>query len=435
MSVPGILFLVLLAQQPDTIILRDAIARATTAAAAMTLADLRTSGARERESQARAALLPGLSASATWLNRSFNRASLGITFPTAPGQPAPPDLVGPFDNLDARVRATQALFDWAAAARLRTARAQRASSEADRAVTAEAVAHGAALAYLRAARARALLEARIADSVLATDLARLAAAQVAAGVAQPIDATRGRTQLVAARGAVVVAAAERARAQLELARALALDGAAAPAPADTLGPDLIRPGVPFDVDSATAMALSQRPDVAAEQARLGVAERAAAAVAAERLPRLELALDYGLNGPTPSELIGTGQIGVQLTLPLFDGLRRESRVAEQRVAGREADVRIADLARQIRLDVASALLEVRVADAQTAIALERLRLGEAEVTQARERFAAGVAGNIEVITAQLGLLDARDGWINARYAAAAARVALARAAGVARRLQ
>jgi outer membrane protein TolC len=191
----------------------------------------------------------------------------------------------------------------------------------------------------------------------------------------------------------------------------------------------------LDVDSASAMALAQRPDVAAERARLGVAERAVAAVAAERLPRLELALDYGLNGPTPSELIGTGQIGVQLTLPLFDGLRREARVAEQRAAAREADVRLADLARQIRLDVASALLEVRVADAQTAIALERLRLGDAEVTQARERFAAGVAGNMEVITAQLGLLDARDGWINARYAAAAARVALARAAGVARRLQ
>jgi outer membrane protein TolC len=128
-------------------------------------------------------------------------------------------------------------------------------------------------------------------------------------------------------------------------------------------------------------------------------------------------------------------MGVQVTLPLFDGLRREARLAEQRVATRESDVRLRDLQRQVRVDVAAALLEVRVANAQAAIALERLRLGEAEVRQARERFAAGVAGHIEVITAQLGLLDARDGWINARYAAAAARVSLARAAGVARLLQ
>jgi outer membrane protein TolC len=206
-------------------------------------------------------------------------------------------------------------------------------------------------------------------------------------------------------------------------------------PADTLGTDLVRAGVPLDVDAATTLALARRPDLAAEQARRGAADRAAAAVVAERLPRLELALDYGVNGPTATELIGTGQVGIQLTLPLFDGLRREARLAEQRVAARESDVRLRDGERQVRVDVAAALLDLRATDAQTAIAIERVRLGETEVAQARERFAAGVAGHIEVITAQLGLLEARDAWINARYAAAAARVALARAAGTARTLQ
>jgi outer membrane protein len=66
------------------------------------------------------------------------------------------------------------------------------------------------------------------------------------------------------------------------------------------------------------------------------------------------------------------------------------------------------------------------------IALERLRLAQEEVDQARERFKAGVAGNIEVIEAQTSLIRARDTDIDARFAAAAAQVALARAAGVAR---
>jgi outer membrane protein TolC len=431
----ALLAFALLAQQPATITLGDAVARATADAPALALAALRSETARARERQARAAWLPGVAASAGWLNRSFNRASLGFTFPTAPGQPAPPDLVGPFDVVDARIRATQALFDWSATARVRAARAQRASVEAETAVAAEAVAHAAALAYLRATRAAALVAARVADSGLAADLARLTEAQVAAGVAPAIDATRARTQLVAAREGVVVAQAEQARAALELGRVLSLDPGAAPSPADTLGPDLARPAVPLDVNAATALALARRPDLAAEQARGAAATRAAAAVGAERLPRLELALDYGVNGPTATDFIGTGQVGVQLTVPLFDGLRRESRVAEQRIAARESDVRLRDGERQVRVDVAAALLELRATDAQTAIALERVRLGETEVTQARERFAAGVAGHIEVITAQLGLLDARDAWINARYAAAAARVALARAAGTARTLQ
>jgi outer membrane protein len=331
------------------------------------------------------------------------------------------------------VRASQPLFDWAALARLRLARAQRDNVDADVAVVAEGAAYGAALAYLRAARAQSLLAARVADSLLAADLVRLADAQVAAGVAQRIDGTRARTQLVAARGAVLVARADSARSGLELARALGWDGTLAPA--DTLGPALAATDVPRDVDSATAYALTHRADLVAEAARHAAALRGVAAISAERLPRVELAADYGVNGPGTSDLIGTGQVGVQVSLPLFDGLRREARIAEQRVATRESDVRQAELRRQVRADVAIALLDLQSAEAQVDIATERLRLGQAELSQARERFAAGVAGNIEVINAQLALLDARDGIINARYATAAARVALARAGGVARRIQ
>jgi len=191
----------------------------------------------------------------------------------------------------------------------------------------------------------------------------------------------------------------------------------------------------LDRDSATAVALASRPDLTAETARRAAADQAASAVGAERLPRVELALDYGVNGPTVDDMIGTGQLGVQVSLPLFDGFRRSARQAEQRVATRESDVRYNDLTRQVRVDVASALLVVEASEVQILIAQERLTLNVAEVLQARERFAAGVAGNVEVITAQVGLLAARDGLINARYAAAAARVALARAAGVARTLQ
>ena len=65
------------------------------------------------------------------------------------------------------------------------------------------------------------------------------------------------------------------------------------------------------------------------------------------------------------------------------------------------------------------------------IATERLDLAREEVSQARTRFKAGVAGNIEVINAQASLLRARDADIDARFAAAAARISLARAVGAA----
>ncbi len=101
---------------------------------------------------------------------------------------------------------------------------------------------------------------------------------------------------------------------------------------------------------------------------------------------------------------------------------------------RESQVRERDLRQQIAADVDGALLDLGSAAAQQAIAVERLRLAQDELDQARERFRAGVAGNIEVIDAQSNLIRARDTDIDARFAAASARVALARAVGVARTL-
>jgi len=66
---------------------------------------------------------------------------------------------------------------------------------------------------------------------------------------------------------------------------------------------------------------------------------------------------------------------------------------------------------------------------------EQLRLAEDELAQSRERFEHGVANNVEVINAQASLVRARDAEIDARFASALARVALARATGLARTLR
>ncbi|HXF95918.1 MAG TPA: TolC family protein, partial [Gemmatimonadales bacterium] len=134
--------------EPVRLTLGEAVRRASVEAPGVELATLRTEAARARVRQARAGLLPGLSAGAGWLNRTFNRASLGFDFPTAPGAPSPPDLIGPFDNVDARLRFTQPLLDWASVARIRASRSQVTGAEADAQLAAESAAQAAALAYL-----------------------------------------------------------------------------------------------------------------------------------------------------------------------------------------------------------------------------------------------------------------------------------------------
>ena len=406
----------------------ETVRRAAGQAPAVELAGLRTDEASARVRQARGAFLPSLSVAAAWLNRDFNSKAQGISFTGVP------TIIGPFTAYDARVRASQTLLDFSSLARLRAARAQVAGSTAEGGAVSEGAAAGAALAYLRVARAAAQVVARRADSAVAADLVGLAQAQKNAGVSAAIDVTRARTQLVSAAGALLVARNQLDRARIDLARALGLDPWTPIEITDTLTSALPVADVPARAESIVTLALARRPDLVAELARGDVARTVQSAISAERLPRIDVAGDYGVSGLTPSTSVGTRQLGVQVSIPILDGFRREGRAAEQSAVVRESEVRARDLRQQIAAEVETALLDLASAQAQQAIATERLRLAADEMGQARERFAAGVAGNIEVINAQASLLRARDTDIDARYSAATARVALARAAGLARTL-
>jgi len=178
-------------------------------------------------------------------------------------------------------------------------------------------------------------------------------------------------------------------------------------------------------------ALARRPELKVERERARRAELERAAANAEYLPRLDVAADWGYNGPPSSDIIATRRIAVAVTVPILDGFRREGRAAEEGAAVEEARVREHDLAQQVEADVEGATLDLQSARQQESVASEQLGLAEEELRQARDRFTGGIAGNIDVINAQMALVHARDAVINARYGAAAARVHLARATGVA----
>ncbi|TMQ03503.1 MAG: TolC family protein [Deltaproteobacteria bacterium] len=326
------------------------------------------------------------------------------------------------------------MFDLSSVSRVSAARGQLSAANAERTAVIETAAQNVALAYARAARAQAVVEARHADSVLAAELVGLAVAQQQAGVSASIDVTRARTQLADAAGALVVAANQLDRAKIDLARALGIDPNTPITLADSLSAELGAADVPADRGTAVTQAVATRPDLLAEQARGRAAQQAASAISAERLPRLDVEADYGISGLRVPDAVGTRQVAVEVTLPILDGFRREGRRAEQEAVVRESDVRVHDLRQQVSADVDGALLDLRSAGAQQQIAVERLQLAAQEVSEARQRFKAGVAGNIEVINAQSSLLRARDADIDARFAAVSARIALARSVGSARTL-
>lgn len=416
------------AQEPVRLTLSRAVAVAADTAPAVQLAALRSLEAEQRVREARGALLPNFSAAVAEDRRTSNLETFGFSLPLPPGQSIP-SKIGPVDVFDARMRASTPLFDPAGIARVRAVRAAAQGSEAERATAAEGSAQRAALAYVQAERASATIAARREDVRLATELVSLAQAQLDRGVATALDVTRARTQLAAAQGLLSVAQNQLGQATLALTRAMGVTPTTAVAIDDALGPRTASGALPADEAAALQAAFANRPELRSAQAAERAARLSASAVRAERLPRLDLAADYGLSGVNVADAFPTYNLAVQVSVPVFDGFRREARQEQQQLAAQEARVRTGDVRAQVEADVRSALLDVATGEDQQRIAAERLRLANEELSQAQERFANGLATNIEVINAQQSLVRARDAVIEAQAASAAARVSLARATG------
>jgi outer membrane protein len=276
-------------------------------------------------------------------------------------------------------------------------------------------------------RAEAQVSARAADSALARELLGIAQSQLQAGVGVALDVTRARSQLAGVRAQLIAARNERDRARLDLLRTVGLPLTASVVLADSLA----APAVDGTLTEATAIdeARRTRPDLRAAVAAEETARRAVSAARAERLPTVGVFGDDGATSNSYSHLLNTYTYGVQVSVPIFEGFRTQARVQEQQAVLRQAETRRRDLEAQVEAEVRGAVLDIASAREQVEASRERLRLAEQELQQARERFRAGVAGNADVITAQLALDTARSLYVDVLTGAQTARVSLARAQG------
>lgn len=417
----------LAAQTPEPVVLTlpRAIALGREQGINAALARLNERIAESRVGQRRADLLPSVTATAGPTRQTLNLDEFGL--PLATG------VTDPFTVWRFGVRATQSLFDASLITRYRATRDSALASGADSRAVGELSGATAGLAYLRALSAGETVSAREADSAVAASLLDQARQLVSAGVSAAIDGTRSEVQFAAVLTQLEVARNQRDRALLDLRRTLDLAPETPLTLADSLAGGEVQ--IPTEPDAAVRFALEHRAELEAERVRTTVIRRSLAAIGREYIPSLSLAGQFVQSGRDLNGLAGSYSIGLQLTLPLLDGLRRPARQQEQRIRLEAQELRQHDLERQVATEARQALLDLSSAGHQVALATDRLRLAERELSQARDRFTAGVAGSVETTSAQGGLIAARDGLIQARVNAAVARVSALRALGVLDQLQ
>src|SRR6266576_3974315 len=129
----------------------DAVRQATGASQAVppsvSIAGFRSDAAAARVRQVRSGLLPDLTVSGSWVNRSFNSKTLGFSFP---GPVVIPTRIGPFSAYDGRARLTQTLCDFSNLGRMSAAKGQVRTANAERSAVVETGAQNVALALARA---------------------------------------------------------------------------------------------------------------------------------------------------------------------------------------------------------------------------------------------------------------------------------------------
>jgi len=146
--------------------------------------------------------------------------------------------------------------------------------------------------------------------------------------------------------------------------------------------------------------------------------------------------DYGLSANTPAQnREDTYRYGAVIDVPIYSGgaLRSEASAAEHRL--QQQRLQLDELRQQIEQDVRLALATLANSAEQLRAAIAARDLAQRELELARDRFANGVANNVDVISAQASLTRARSQLIAASAVQQQARLNLAAAQGRARHFE
>jgi outer membrane protein len=403
---------------PITLLDAITIGRRQGVEAAIARLNLRATEARR--GQRLAELLPDIDGVASLTRQTVNLDAFGI--PVATG------VTDPFTIYNFQLRASQRILDLSAITRYRAGQDTVTAAGLDARVVGDLAGANAGLAYLRVLSTEETVRARTADSAVAGDLLQQARRLVAAGVSPAIDATRSEVSFAAVRTQLEIARNAAARSGLDLVRALDLPSNSRLQLSDSLGLSTLT--IPRQPDEAARYAREHRAELLAEHARTEAVRRTLRAIFYEYLPSLSVNGAYTESGRETGTLAGSYNVQLLLSLPILDGFRRQNRSKEERARLEIQEIREQNLADQVETEARQAVLDLASAEQQVSIAGERVKLANRELSEAEQRFRAGVAGSVETTNAQSSVIAAQDALIQARVSYGTARVATYRALGV-----
>jgi outer membrane protein TolC len=384
--------------------------------------------ARSRRLRALSAMLPNVIARAQQNFEKLSLKEVWLKLPPIPGFGGLPPTTASFGFQDARIVATQSVYNRQLREEFKARRAEESASVSGIKDARDVVVLVTGVAWFQVAASAARVDAARAQVESARRLDEQTEDQVKAEVAPEIDSLRSRVERQTSEQRLTNALNDLEKDKLSLARIIGLPIEQQFAVTETAA---YVPLTGVTPESAKAEALRNRSDLEGERLNVKAAEHDVAAQRAQRNPTIGLTADYGAGGVNVGNTNQLFSVSASVTVPLYTGgrIRAEVDTARAELTRRQSELR--DLEGRIAYDVRTAWLDVQASDSAVTVAQSNRRLAERALTQAMDRYTNGVTNYLEVVQAQEAVAQGNENYIASLYSFNVSKLALARAMGTA----
>ncbi len=386
-----------------------------------------TLAARGQKWKELSALLPNLTTATSENVAKINLAAQGFRF-SGPAFAGIPSVVGPFGFFDSRIYLKQSVLDLNALYRERGASENVKAAESNYKNARDLVVLAVGNAYLEVLAGDARVETADAQLKTAQSLYEKSEDEQKAGLVPAIDTLRAQVEMQTRQQQLIIARNNFEKEKLTLGRIIGLP------PGQQFVLTEKTPYAPLTgitIEEAEKRAYASRSDYQAAIQQVRSAQHFRRAARAEHYPTIDINANFGDSSITIGNPQAVYQASATLRFPIFAGNKSHADALEADAALHQAGQQLDNLRAQIDYEVRTALLDLQAAADQVKVAQSSVDLANQELEQAHDRFAAGVADNLEVVQAQETVAGANEQYISSLYAHNVAKVELAKAMGFA----
>jgi len=340
------------ADSPLILMISDALQLAQKRQVDVVVAEERVKQAVARVGQSRASYLPQLSAEMSQFRQTRDLRSSGISLGSDP-------LIGPFNAFDARIKLTQTIFDVASIQRLKAAGDGRELSQAEYDKVKEDVLALVATLFIEAQRAAQREQVFLSLVNRDEKKLQLAFIRLKLGVGSDLEMKQAKADYTNSLYQRQSAHSQAIEKRLDLAAAL---GISSDRPIIFKTEENVLDERFISKIERTEI-LDEHPEMKAAQESVRQKESERSVESAEYLPKISALADFGASGKEPDDSNETYMLGLQATMPIFEGGLRSERIREAESRLKESEANLDSVGRQLEARVISAYESLREAKA------------------------------------------------------------------------